>query len=513
MARAALLNLKGTQYQGAGISPTLSDITLGSLQTAASPNLELAFNQLGLGQSGQISPIGTTSPLSTQDAFLHGGISSQEISALSVNMPPRDTLSSRNAQIPSQSLRLHSQGLAADAPGLFDEQTELQLALMDMQGARARAQNGYTPVEQLILQAHVRQQRAHAGASHQINPTARTANTRSLNARVGRSANNGQGANRRLLDFLPSVSEDDFHATAALLHNQHMPSQTMPADIEQDAFPRIAHDLPGAARGLDLERQAPLSGQHTRQRNHTLATQVRHEVDGRGHHIRSSTLPTQYLNHRNASGPSNANIPLYDSSISLADNISNNSSRRTSNIVHANDLHFSNTQPSLYSPPSGLMASRTTSSISSSTITDTQTLFTSKNNVNIPSAVSRKSKSSDAGAQTSSPPATSIIKAPSGLNSISSTSRPGGASISATSTSQDADDEDEGSSVVSPALTYSARTPASLSPATPYSGFFSESGETFKNGAINVAGTICPVGDVQPDMGEVTKVPIQGVSH
>ena len=52
MARAALLNLKGTQYQGAGISPTLSDITLGSLQTAASPNLELAFNQLGLGQSG-----------------------------------------------------------------------------------------------------------------------------------------------------------------------------------------------------------------------------------------------------------------------------------------------------------------------------------------------------------------------------------------------------------------------------------------------------------------------------
>ena len=63
MARAALLNLKGTQYQGAGLSPTLSDINLGALPNATTSNLGLAFNQFGLGQLGQVSPISATSPL------------------------------------------------------------------------------------------------------------------------------------------------------------------------------------------------------------------------------------------------------------------------------------------------------------------------------------------------------------------------------------------------------------------------------------------------------------------
>ncbi|TBU31350.1 hypothetical protein BD311DRAFT_688848 [Dichomitus squalens] len=510
MARAALLNLKGTQYQGPGLSPTLSDVDLGSLQNTTNSNLGLAYNQFGLGQAGQISPIGPTSPLPAQDAFLRGGIGLQETSALGVNMPSLDTFSTRNPYVSAQTLRLPHQDLPADASGLFDEQAELQLALMNMQGARA--QSGYTPVEQLILQAHVRQRRAHAAAPHHDSVPARAPNPRSGHPRVGRSANSGYGANRRLLDFLPPVSEDDFHATAALVPNHRTLSQAMPGEIGLDAFSR-GGDLSCSTRALDLERQVPLSGQPTRQRVHTLAAQVRPDVDSQGLHIRSSTLPTQYLNVRNTTRPSNINNPLYDSSISLAGNVSSSSSRRTSNVVRVNETHVSSTQQSSYSPSNGLTTTRNARTLGASALADTQTLFTSKNNVNISSAASRKSTMTDADVKTSSPPSTSIIKPPNGATS-GSTSHPGGVSMS-TSTSQDADDEDEGSCVVSPALTYSSRTPASLSPATPYSGFFSENGETFKNAGINVSGTIGPVGpgDVQPDMSEVKKVQVQGGNH
>ncbi|KAI1798054.1 hypothetical protein LXA43DRAFT_6127 [Ganoderma leucocontextum] len=515
MARAALLNLKGTQYQGSEVSPTLSDINLGTLPNASTPNLGLAFNQLGI---GQVSPISAISPLPNQDPFVHGSIGRQEINALGVNVSSLDGLNARTPRVPAQGLRLPQQSLSGDSAGVLDEQTELQLALMNMQGLRGRVQNGYTPVEQLILQAHVRQQQAHAMATQHGSAQGRTTHARpglSTPSRGGGSANNGQEASRRLLDFLPQMSENDFHAAAALLQNQQALSQANSPDLEPGPFSRVMGDLAETARALDLERQISLSGQHTRQRNHTLAAQVRPDLDSQGVHTRSSTLPSQYLNVHNTAHPSNINVPLYDSSISLAGSVTNSNALRTNGLVCTNDIHLSNAKHAAYAPQNSLTTTRSTSSSSANVLADTQMLFTSKNNVNVPSAASRKSMNNNADPQAPLPLSASVARLSNGVApAISSVGRPGGVPTPATSTSHDADDEDDESPVVSPALTYSTRTPASLSPATPYSGFFSENGEAFKNTGIHIGGPMGPIGDIQGDLGEVKqKVSGQVVSQ
>ncbi len=502
MARAALLNLKGTQYQGSEVSPTLSDINLGALPNAATPNLGLSFNQLGI---GQVSPISAISPLPTQDPFVHGGICRPELNALGVNVSSLDALNARTPRVPTQSLRLPQQGLSGDSAGVLDEHAELQLALMSMQGLRGRSQGGYTPVEQLILQAHVHQQQAHVMHTQHGNVQTRTTRPRpGLSAPSREGANNGQEASRRLFDFLPQISENDFHATATLLQHQRARSQAILPELEPDSFSHVRSDLPGTARALDLERQVSLSGQHTRQRNHTLAAQVRPDLDSQGVHTRSSTLPSQYLNVRNTAHPSNVTVPLYDSSISLAGSVSNSNSLRTNGLVRTNDIHPSNAKHAAYSPQNSRSTTRITTIPGTNVLTDTQILFTSKNNVNIPSAASRKTMNNDSDPQASITPSASIARPNNGAPPVmSSVVRPGGIPIPAMSTSHDADDEDEGSPVVSPALTYSTRTPASLSPATPYSGFFSETGEAFKNAGIHVGGPTGAIGDMQGEYGEV----------
>ena len=500
MARAALLNLKGTQYQGSEVSPTLSDINLGALSTAATPNLGLTFNQLGIDQH---SPISAISSLPTQDSFVHGGIGRQELNALGVNVSALDALNARTPRLPAQGLRLPPQSLSGDSSGVLDEQAELQLALMNIQGLRGRAQNGYTPVEQLILQAHVRQQQAHAMTTQHDGAQMRSTHARAgLSAPSRRNANNGQESSRRLLDLLPQMSESDFHATAALLQNQQSLSQATSPELEPDTFSRATRDLP---RVLDPERRVPLSGQHTHQRNHTLAAQVRPDLDSQDVHTRSSTLPSQYINVRNAAHSSNGNAPLYDSSISLAGNVSNSSSLRTNGFVRTNDIQLSNAKHAAYSPPHNIGTIRNTNSSGTTVLPDTQMLFTSKNNVNIPSAATRKTtNNSSPPASIPMPPSASVTRPHNSVvPAVPPVCRSGGVPTPATSTSHDADDEDDGSPVVSPALTYSTRTPASLSPATPYSGFFSENGEAFKNAGIHVGGAAGPVGDIQGELGEV----------
>ncbi|KAI0746955.1 hypothetical protein C8Q80DRAFT_1178525 [Daedaleopsis nitida] len=460
MARAALLNLKGTQCQSAAQSPTLTDINLGSLPNS---NIGLALNSLGFGQLGaQVSPLSATSPLPVQDPSLRAALSPQEFSALGVDS--FDALSARSSQIPGQGLRI-PQNSVGNGGGVLD--SELQLALMGMQGLRSGTLNGYTPVEQLILQAHARQQRAGTLAAHSGDAQSGLQN---LQGNLGRTpSSSGQDINRRLLDFLPQMSEDEFHATAGLQHSLGL----NPGDGER--VPSLA---------LDMERHMSISGQQARQRNHTLAAQARSEGDDPTLHVRSSTLPSQYLSIRS----NTSNIPIYDSNISLGSNAHHNTLRSTNT-----DVSCSKNRSSLSMGNSTRSRNTSTSNTSSAPLPDTQTLFSSKNNINVPSAASRITMKpmTTSTTATSLPPSSGANMSKLGRNTrlaghVAGASHAGAMRVP--DTHQEADDEDDESPVVSPALTYSARTPASLSPATPYSGFFADGGETFKGHGVGVVG-------------------------
>lgn len=461
MARAALLNLKGNQCQAAGQSPVDVNMNMGGF---TNPNIGLAIEQVAFGQLGGQVPSAAASPLPVQDRLLRAALGNQELSALGVNVPQLDSLNARASQIPAQGLRIPaSQQLPANASGpLDDSSAELQLALMGMQGLRTRAQNGYTPVEQLILQAHVRQQRAD-GLS---------ARAEGLPSTFGLGSHSiGRETSRRLLDSLPQMSEDDFHATAGL---QRVLAQTL-----HDSSSRVT-DEHVSSLARDLEQRI-ISSQQTRQRNHTLAGQARSDADTQALHVRASTLPSQYLGAR--SHPTSTTIPIYDSNVSLGTVSNSTNSLRNTNI------HVTSTKQRPSIPISHPTTSRRTptSNINASPLPDTQTLFSSKNNINIPSAASRISMKSTPHSNTTIPVPSS---APTRMRRTNS-----GAALTATSlgraaasNAQDADDEDDQSSVVSPALTYSTRTPASLSPATPYSGFFADGAETFKTHGVGVVG-------------------------
>ncbi|RDX54695.1 hypothetical protein OH76DRAFT_989149 [Lentinus brumalis] len=463
MARAALLNMKGSHYQATDQSPTLTDIGLQSLPSTANGNLGLAFNQLGFGNIGsEVTPLHATSPLPNQGPFGRHGT---ELGA-GVSVPGYDALQARAANAPVQSLRLPQQ-LSDTGLGSADDQSDLQLALLGMgiQGLRARASNGYTPVEQLILHAHARQQRSGAV-------------TDSFPGRLQQSQLGTSGAliddqraetNRRLLDFLPPMSEDDFHATAGLVQDPR-------SLVRGFGFAAGEEQL-----ALDLERQLALSGQQTRQRNHTLATQARSEVDNQAVHIRSSTLPSQYLGAR--SHTTTANVPLYDSNISLHANNSNRNTQRA-------NMNSTQTTHSKHAP---YVATGPSRSVGHS-LPDTQTLFSSKHNINVSSGVSRLNMN----------PSTmnSSVPMKNGMSKSPAMSAGHSAGVAQT---QHGDDEDEESPVVSPALTYSSRTPASLSPATPYSGFFADGGEAFKGPNVTVVGSGMCVGDVRLETHVVEK--------
>ncbi len=487
MARAALLNLKGTQCHAGDRSPSLND----GLNALPNQNLGLALDQLAFGQlNGQISPITAVPSLPVQDPLLRAAITAQELTSLGVNVSTYDSLNSRAPQVSAHGLRIPTtQQFAGNTSGLLDNSSaELQL-LMSMQGLHTIAQNGYTPVEQLILQAHARQQRAVGipalngdGQSHlQSLPS---------NATVGIGANSaGRETTRRLLDFSPQMSEDDFHATAGL-------QRALPGGENESVLTTGEHF---ASLAHDLERQMALSAQQTRQRNHTLAAQARPDVDTQGLHVRATTLPSQYLDIRSHS--TTTSIPIYDSNISLSSTSNRNSLRNGTN------LHVTSSKHRPLAPVSNITTPRniSTSNANASTLPDTQTLFSSKNNINVSSTVSRigmKSATTANPTAVSSAAATRLHKTPSGATATGLFGR--GVAIRPPGNPQDADDEDDRSPIVSPALTYSARTPASLSPATPYTGFFCDGGDAFHGTGVGVVG-VGELGLLETNVGEKQK--------
>jgi len=221
-------------------------------------------------------------------------------------------------------------------------------------------------------------------------------------------------------------------------------------------------------------------------------------------HTRSTTLPSQYLGGRpgtqafgndsayissilgisNISGSNSSNNDVNSNSnlamtsighhrantntiISTGTNSSNSTSH--SNIAnHSNSMnHLASGQHNQYSTSTSIP--RTNTNISNSSIlsrdssilhstanTNTSSIFGSKNTGAIGSA----------GAPGQKGPA------------------PGAHALRSASSKQRAEDEEEHSPLVSPALTYSARTPATLSPATPFSGFFPHAGDAFEGPAM-----------------------------
>ncbi|KAI0674471.1 hypothetical protein C8Q78DRAFT_1143544 [Trametes maxima] len=487
MARAALLNLKGTQYQPNAQSPPLGNLPLASLQSPVSPSLGLALNNLALGQlGGQVSPLAGTSPLQSQEPFVHGSVGGPGLSALPSSSPTFDGLNAQLSHVRGQDLRLPLQVPSDSVNGLIeDDQAQLRLALLGLQGVRANAQHGYTPVEQLILQAHARQ---HARA-----PGAALANGRRLQvpagSGLGGTTPSAREANRRLLDCLPQMSEDDFHATASLLQDPQGVVSAFPRGVEAAALGRL-RESQIASLPLDLERQLNISGQQVRQRNHTLAGQIRGDGDEQSFHTRSSTLPSQYAGVRNLL---DVNPLLYDSSASRTNlNAANNAQLHAS---IANGSRISGAAAKNIPHPSSINTHNTPRHTSLGNLgpstQNTHTLFTSKSNINLPSAGSRsthKVAPKVSTASSASRASGSDSAGTQGLQGVGGGGIPPAvcpSGIPEAMNQQGTDADDEGSPVVSPALTYSTRTPASLSPATPYSGFFSDGGDSFKGATLS----------------------------
>lgn len=483
MARAALLNLKGTQYQAHIPATSISGIDTTSLPS--SPNLALALNNLSLSQlAGVLSPQSGPSPLQTEGPFVGPIGRPQGFSSLMPAPSAFDALNAQAAHYASPDLRLPQQTLSTGASSLLDDPSQLQIALMNMQGLRASsAQQGYTPVEQLILQAHARQRanvESHSGRLQ--DPYA------AVGPRTGSTPSAGRNVNRRLLDCLPRMSEDDFHAAANFLQDNHRAAQIFSAKGDSGAG--------GHRRGEVLDQKA-------RQRNHTLAAQVRGDGGSQGLHTRSTTLPSQYLNLRSSPAtPSLSHIDtttLYDTGANSGSIHVGRQQARTS-ITNNTARTIPKHTPHTHSIDSNAPRHTNTSSLSPNPQTNTHALFTSKSNINLPSASSRVIQNGASPSVTAHPPSATHTLGSNHSATIAHTTN--GALQGAREGGDQQDvNVDEETPVVSPALTYSARTPATLSPATPYSGFFSD-GEGFKGNALRT-GPGVEGADILPPMKNV----------
>ncbi|KAI8986740.1 hypothetical protein BD414DRAFT_415648 [Trametes punicea] len=466
MARAALLNLKGTQYQSGACSPTLGGLDTATLTSPVTPNLGFMLNGLGSGTlGGQLSPVSRPSPLHAQESFTGGPCGAQDIASLVDSASAFNALNAQAAYVRAPDLHLPQQLVQNGATNGLDEQAQLRLALLSMQGPRSSAQQGYTPVERLILQAHARQRANTLGTTLQNVPDCLQDPRSAVEPRSGSLATGGPDINRRLLECLPTMSEDDFHASATALQGQQCLKPTFSRHGDSAVL--------GRTRGDSLVPNT--EDQQSRQRNHTLAAQVRPELGDQGLHTRSSTLPSPYPGFRSHSHSlSNASIAEYDPSKSTFNSAPVNDGQKFRPYVTNNGARFAiNHQHGLQSLTNTSNARRLPfgNNLGAKAQPNTHTLFTSKSNINLTSAGTR-------------PKGQNVVVAPSCVSTLAPqanrTEEDSQHAVLGSKSPQDADADDDGSPVVSPALTYSARTPASLSPATPYSGFFSESAGAFK---------------------------------
>ncbi|KAI0684498.1 hypothetical protein BC835DRAFT_1422247 [Cytidiella melzeri] len=465
MAQAALLNLKGTQL-GHPVNPRLPSpnfavVTLPPVIGAAAPVAEPAFVATQAGYRPLPPPIG-----------LHHQTPADTLTLRASNTAP---YSGSVAGVAPHDVRSEDAARAAHGVG----QADVDLLQMQMAGmgiatnafAAARAKNGYTPMERLILQAHEQRQQHEALAvatggafvqsSHGDAPgAARYGKARRVSefnpaasefspsvTTIGRlqaptlasAVTAGNVPERkRLVDFLPAMSENDFHSRAYQQEVMMPPTKLEP-------------------KGLRLDQESRT--QFTRQRNQTHAeAKAQAEAEARGAHTRSTTVPSHYLN-------TDISRSLHSSmhAVPLSNAVSNSAAARR----NADVSQTKNSSSGVRNIGQRMSSvARNTSSVTRSMVTCT-------------------------GASRSKADAVAQQQESTGIDTGSATAhtRP--------LTSHDGEDEDEGSGLDSPALSYSARTSASLSPATPFSAF----GETFDGppmakGEVGL-GVGVRVGDVQ----------------
>lgn len=449
MAQAALLNLKGTQMNNPAESRLTSpNFGIASLPPVigASPIVDPAFVATSDGYRSLPPPIGLHHQSSVEPPTLRG----------------TNGLSYDGSALGIASLDARAGSIVPPGYGASDlDLLQMSMAGMDM-GVRplvaTRAQNGFTPMERLILQAHEQRQQQEAMAvatggafvqtrggngvgqgragkglrTSEFNPSAMEFNPSMTglgrqNGSVATSPalSDGGDERRRLVDFLPAMSEQDFHARAQQKAMQKPESKTLRLDQES----RV---------------------QFTRQRNQTHAeAKAQAEAEARATHARSTTVPSHYLNtdiSRSLPSDSHSGTNMNTSTLD-----GNAQARR--NITNARDL-------------SSLTHSRTMNT-SNSVRNVGQRLGGGFRNTNIPTSTTNvHPKHNVDGASQQQNAHTRIDTGRSTTRSRPSTSH--------------GDSEDDGSGLDSPALSYSARTPASLSPATPFSAF----GETFDGPSI-----------------------------
>ncbi|CDO78004.1 hypothetical protein BN946_scf184664.g1 [Trametes cinnabarina] len=464
------------RYQSNERSPTLDALGMAGLQHPISPELGFMLNTLGSGSVGQLSPVSLASPHLPQEAFV-GGMRPQSLSPFIASVSAFDTLNAQAAHITAQDLRLTQQLLPEGSSDQLDEQTQLRLALLSMQAPCANAQQGYTSVERLILQAHARQRANTLGAT--LDTVQRPPDVHRNTARQSAHPSTGQDVDRRLLNYLPGMSEDDFHASAGLLQKRFTVAPNLPRQSDASTLGQARSDV----QPSNMRLQQDISGQQLRQRNHTLAAQLRVDPGTQGFHARSSTLPSPNASMRRYSQAlANPSTPLCDSARKMNLNASDGSGHESRpHGSHSGSRIVINHQQiaSSLGFDGNAIQRATINNLRADAHPNTHTLFTSKSNINLPSASARAKEpavSVDGPIPPPAmPPSTNINSQAIGTDS---TGRPGS---HATGPVQEGDADDEESPVVSPALTYSTRTPASLSPATPYSGFFSDGGATFRS--------------------------------
>ncbi|GJE86426.1 hypothetical protein PsYK624_025060 [Phanerochaete sordida] len=480
MAQAALLNMKGTQLQPGSPSPRLSSPNLGfsppmlsNLSLSPDPYAPISLPELP-------PPIG----LHNQHAL------DESLRTLrTIHTHQNDGLHSQAADFVSAGLRM---------PAFNDDQAFapelLQMQLQALSGGAAnlasatRAQGGFTPMERLILQAHETLQQdpgrilqTQLGAHTEFNMSA--PDVYASDARLGglgsASVPSTRGAtSRSLMNPLPSMSEADFHATSGG-HRQVLHST---ANASAPALAGTKQEQKAVPLTMDLESRLTF----TRQRNQTAAearAQAQAEAQAQALHTRSTTVPSHYLTNDRLNSQAVPNNRGLNSSIhstahagnaphtelgSVTKDIPQASARKTNSLRTTND--------SFKTPLSGNIARDVRS-------------------MGPPAAPKPQPPSA--------PTASSANALHTRIDTVLQTRKMplprGGAP-------HDTSDEDDGSGLDSPALSYSAsiRTPASLSPSTPFSAF----GETFE-GPPMAPGVKVPAaaGDAGYAMGTAVGLP------